>query len=447
MEFQDYYATLGVSRTASPGDIKKAFRKLARQYHPDKNPGDAAAERRFKAVNEANEVLSDPDKRGLYDRLGKDWEAYARAGAASGGARGAGDPFGPGGPFAGFASGGGPGGIRYEFRTSGDPGEFSDFFNLFFGGAGGAGAAPPGRRASGRAGPTFEELLGSMGIDGSPTGGGRASGTRRSPGPTVYEAEAEVSLEEAFHGTTRLVEVDGRRLEVTIPKGVSTGSRVKLTGKGPGGADLVVVVRVAPHPVFTRHGRDLERELALTLEEALLGAKVHVGTLKGQVLLTVAPGTQNGKRIRLPGPGHARSAQRRARRPLCEDQGRPAGRPVRCGEGRGTALRRPRPPTRSPHEGGPMNLDQFTQKAQEAVLAAQQLAETLQSPVLDAEHLLAALLEPDDGVPSETLRRIGVDLLGGSGRPGDRAGPANAHPGRLPVARSTHEASTRPGER
>jgi DnaJ-class molecular chaperone len=138
-----------------------------------------------------------------------------------------------------------------------------------------------------------------MSSAGRSAGGHRPSGSDRAS----YEAEAEVSLEEAYAGTTRRVEVDGRRLEVTIPKGVSTGSRVKLTGRGPGGADLVVAIRVAPHPVFTRHGRDLERELPISLEEALLGAKVPVTTLKGQVLLTISPGTQTGKRIRLRGQG------------------------------------------------------------------------------------------------------------------------------------------------
>jgi len=296
MDYQDYYATLGVKRTASQGDIKKAFRKLARQYHPDKNPGDAAAERRFKAVNEANEVLSDADKRKRYDALGANWDAYSRAGEG-------GDPFGPGGPFAGYASAAGgarPGGVRYEFRTSGDAGQFSDFFNAFFGGMdAGPGAGRSGRTSQvGHAagGQSFEDILAGMGLDSD-----RAAS--RTPQRTSYEAEAEISLEEAFQGTTRLLEAGGRRLEVKIPRGVSTGSRVKLTGKGPGGSNVVVVVRVAPHPVFTRHGRDLERELPLTLEEALLGAKVHVPTLTGRVLLTIAPGTQSGKRIRLGGQG------------------------------------------------------------------------------------------------------------------------------------------------
>src|ERR687890_2490194 len=136
-EFQDYYKTLGVPRTASQADIKKAFRKLARENHPDKNAGDKVAERRFKEINEANAVLSDPGKRAKYDQFGRDWEAYARAGAAAGGASG-GNPFGPGSPFAGFGGGGrsagtGPGGIRYEFRSTGDAGAFSDFFHMMFG--------------------------------------------------------------------------------------------------------------------------------------------------------------------------------------------------------------------------------------------------------------------------------------------------------------------------
>ena len=156
MEFQDYYAVLGVPRTASQAEIKKAFRKAARQHHPDQNKGDAEAEQRFKAVNEANAVLSDPDKRALYDRLGKDWEAYARAGATAGtaaGARGGAS----GNPFAGFSGFGRPGGnVRYEFHTTGDAGEFSDFFQAFFGGA----SEPirqggPGRGQRPTGGPTF----------------------------------------------------------------------------------------------------------------------------------------------------------------------------------------------------------------------------------------------------------------------------------------------------
>ena len=155
----------------------------------------------------------------------------------------------------------------------------------------------PGRR--GRSGDTaglgFEDILAGMGL-GERSATDRRPLTRR-PGP--IEAEAEITLEEAFHGTKRLVEVDGRRLEVSIPKGVTTGSRVRLKGQAPGGRDLVVVVRVAPHPAFTRKGRDLECELPVSLAEALLGGQVPVTTLKGRVLLTIPPGTQSGRRFRL----------------------------------------------------------------------------------------------------------------------------------------------------
>lgn len=313
MDYKDYYAVLGAPRTASQTEIKKAFRKLARQYHPDTKPGDAGAERRFKEINEANAVLSDPDKRVLYDRLGADWEAHARAGSSSGaGSRGRGGAA--GGPFA--ASGAGPGGnVRYEFHGAGDAGDFSDFFNTYFAGAsepsGAGGGSARGRRATG--GPTFQDILAGMGLDGraAPAAAaearnrGAAHAGRARPAPTA-EAVAEITLEEAYQGTTRLVEVDGKRLEVSIPAGADTGTRIRLTGKAPGGGDLHVVVRQLPDPTFTRKGADLERELPLTLGEALLGAEVTVRTPKGRVLLTIPAGTQPGRTFRLSGRGMPR---------------------------------------------------------------------------------------------------------------------------------------------
>ncbi|MEO5918530.1 MAG: DnaJ C-terminal domain-containing protein [Candidatus Limnocylindrales bacterium] len=287
MDVRDYYQILGVPRTASAAEIKKAFRKLARENHPDKKPGDKAAERRFKDVNEANAVLSDADKRTKYDKFGKDWEAYeraAKAGAGAGRSGGgtAGDPFGPGGPFARYAGSGGAGGgnVRYEFHT-GD------------GGAGGAGFSD-----------FFETLFGS----GARGAGGRAAGGERTANARLAPAEAiaEITLEEAFHGASRIVEVSGRRLEVTIPRGVDTASRVRLTGKGPGGRDLVVVIKIKPHAVFARRGTDLERDVAVTLKEALLGGEVPVRTLKGRVLLTLPAGTQAGRSFRLTGQGMPR---------------------------------------------------------------------------------------------------------------------------------------------
>jgi curved DNA-binding protein len=303
MEYRDYYAILGIPRSASQADVKRAYRKLARELHPDRNPGDKAAERKFKDVNEANEVLSDPDKRKQYDALGANWEQFQRTGGGRGGA----DPFGPGGPFAGFGNfgaaggtGGGPGGMRYEFRTGTDGGGFSDFFRMFFAGAT-AGAAAGSATAAGR--PAGVRNPGQA--SGSGTGGGAGDGNARHARQPRTEAEtqAELTLEEAFHGTSRVVEIDGKRYEVQIPRGTDTGSRVKLSGKGPGGGDLVVTVRVRPHALYTRKGADLERELPVTLREALLGGEVPVTTLKGRVLLTIPPGTQSGKTIRLKGQG------------------------------------------------------------------------------------------------------------------------------------------------
>lgn len=296
MDYQDYYQTLGLTRNASQPEIKKAFRKLARENHPDKRPGDAAAERRFKDINEANAVLSDPEKRRKYDLLGANWESYSQAGAGS--------PSAGGSPFTGFARGGGggqAGNVRYEFRTSGGGagGEFSDFFRTFFA------ADEPGAASAGRsrpAGPTFEEILGQMGLNQAAQTNGGARGRQAAP-RAVAEATAEISLEEAFRGTSRRIDIDGKRLEMTIPPGADNGTRIKLSGQGPGGGDVVVIVRVRPHAIFTRRGANLERELPITLEEALLGGEVKVTTLKGRVLLKIPPGTQNGRIFKLTGQG------------------------------------------------------------------------------------------------------------------------------------------------
>jgi curved DNA-binding protein len=316
-EFQDYYRTLGVSRTASQADIKKAFRKLARESHPDKHPGDKQAEAKFKAINEANAVLSDAAKRAKYDQFGKDWEAYARAGAG-------GDPFGGANPFAGWAASPGgstrrPGssGVRYEFRTTGGGtggAAFSDFFHMMFGDEGAAAGEPERFRGGNE---SIDELLSRLGAAGAsgaagatgaaPRNGGRtnvgAGGGTRPAASTAIEVTAELSLEESFHGASRIVEIDGKRLEVTIPRGAGDGSRIRLTGKAPGGRDLVMITRLRPHPVFTRRGDDLEREVPITLGEALLGGEIPVSTLKGRVLLKVPEGTQPGRVIRLKGQG------------------------------------------------------------------------------------------------------------------------------------------------
>ena len=279
MEYKDYYATLGVPKTASQADIKKAYRRLARELHPDTNK-DPAAEKRFKEANEAHAVLSDPEKRKQYDELGANWQAYQQAGFGSGGATN----------WAGF--GGAPGGTRWTYRTV-RPEEmgagFSDFFEQFFG-SGAGGAFQSGGFQSGG----FEY------VDLSDLGGGR-TGARTRTAPAA-QATADVTLGEVVTGTERLVNVNGRRLHVKIPAGVGDGSKVKLSGAADG-RDVVINVKVAPDRRFERSGADLRTELPLTLEEAILGAEVPVPTPTGSVKLRIRPNTQNGQEIRLKGRG------------------------------------------------------------------------------------------------------------------------------------------------
>ena len=296
MEYRDYYASLGVPRTASQADIKKSFRKLARQHHPDVNKGDAAAEQRFKEISEANEVLSDPEKRKLYDQLGANWQGYQNAGAGTGQ---------PGQPFAGFEGfrTGGPG-VRFEYRGSPeDLAGFSDFFRTFFGGGGGAGGFDDlggGTRTQTRArAGSIDELLAQMGA--SP-GNGRASRAATTARPRA-EAETEVTLEEVATGTKRLLEMDGKRIEVTIPAGVADGQRIRFSGVTADKIDVYVKVKVKAHPEFTRKGNDLHREVPITLREALLGGEVRIGTLTGRGTLKIPPETQNGRTFRLKGIG------------------------------------------------------------------------------------------------------------------------------------------------
>jgi curved DNA-binding protein len=281
MEYKDYYAVLGVPKTATPAEVKKAYRRLARELHPDRNPGNADAERRFKDANEANAVLSDPDQRRRYDELGANWQAYDNAGF-------------PGGAtdWAGF--GGAPGGIRWETRqvNAEDLGGFSDFFRAFFGGGGST--AGTGRPAPGQ----FEQAF-----DFGELGGGAPRTVTR---PAEAHATADVTLAEVARGAERMVSVDGRRLQVAIPAGVADGAKIRLRGalKGAGGGgDVVITVRVQPDPRFERHGADLATELPLTLAEALLGAEVPVPTPTGSVKLRVRPNTQNGQEIHVPGRG------------------------------------------------------------------------------------------------------------------------------------------------
>jgi curved DNA-binding protein len=333
MEYKDYYKTLGVDRKATPAEIKKVYRRLARELHPDKNPGNKTAESRFKEVNEAHEVLGDPKKRQQYDALGSNWEQVSRAGGGSAGGSGAAgnplgsDPFGPGSPFAGYGAGQG-GNVRYDFRGAGGQ-DFSDFFRTFFGGAEAAESAAKATatRSAGnrRSGSPFEDLFSrrrpaqSGGADAGAGSAANGNSAGQSTDPTARhkgirrgedaEVEVDLTLEEAFHGSARLVQVGDKRLEVKVPAGVETGSKIRLSGKAGSGkdaGDLYLVAKVQPHAVFTRSGADLTRELPVTLGEALLGGEVEVDTLRGRVLLKIPAGTQSGQAFRLSGQGMPR---------------------------------------------------------------------------------------------------------------------------------------------
>jgi curved DNA-binding protein len=287
MEFKDYYATLGVAKSATEKEIKQAFRKLARKFHPDVNPGDKASESKFKDINEAYEVLGDPEKRKKYDELGANWRMYEQA-QAQGAAN----------PFAGYNVNFGGGGPQGGFRTMsqeemeemfGDSNPFSDFFTTFFGGGMGGSAAggARGTRAGGRA--------------------------RQRPGRDV-EHEIELTLDEAYHGVTRRLSLkhDGhvRTVDVRIPVGVGDGSRVRVSGEGEhgvGGAaagDLYLRVRLVPHPVFERKGRDLYVNVPVPVTTAVVGGEAEVQTLSGRAArLKIPPTTQNGQVFRLKGYG------------------------------------------------------------------------------------------------------------------------------------------------
>jgi DnaJ-class molecular chaperone len=299
--FKDYYKILGVDRKADEKAIKQAYRRLARKHHPDMNPGNKGAAERFKEINEANEVLSDPEKRRRYDTLGPDWQRYAE------------------GPGPGAGQGGG-----YRVHVDpGDLGDFSDFFRTIFGDLG----VRHGRRAGGPdAGDFVGEILRGQG----------ARGARRGDD---LQTPVEISLEEAAQGARRTIEFErgevcatcggtgqqgsgpcptcggqgqvrrSQRVEVRIPAGVRDGARVRATGEGGPGmgggpaGDLYLQVRVTPHPVFERREDDVVVELPLAVWEAALGAEVEVPTLRGKVTLKIPAETPSGRTFRLPGYG------------------------------------------------------------------------------------------------------------------------------------------------
>jgi curved DNA-binding protein len=288
VQFRDYYETLGVSKTASDDEIKSAFRKLARKFHPDVAKDKKSAEEKFKQINEAYEVLSDPEKRKKYDQLGANWNQ-------PGGFQpppdwGAQEQ--PGGGFHRYG-GGGDGGVEFEFNGTG----FSDFFEQFFGGG-------RGRSAFGGGGGGF----------------GRETGSARG---SDVEADIMVPLEEALHGAKRAISLrraGSNKVEtyqVKIPRGVHEGQRIRLAGQGEAGAgggrsgDLFLRVRMARHPDFTIEGSDLIHEVKIAPWQAVLGAEIEVPTLEGKVRLKIPPGTQGGQKFRLREKGLPTAAGKR----------------------------------------------------------------------------------------------------------------------------------------
>ena len=262
MAAKDYYAILGVTRGVAQEEIKKAFRKLARKYHPDVNPGDKAAEAKFKEINEANEVLSDKEKRAKYDKYGDNWqhaEAFEKAGG------------------------------QYQQQPSGNP--FGGGFEYQQAG-GGFGSEDLGG--------IFDQIL-------------RGGGRRRPHRGQDVDYETDISLEEAWHGTSRTLAMQGikpEKLEIKIPAGVTIGSRVRLAGKGGEGSgggprgDLYLVVKVLPHARYERKNDDLYVTVDVPLTAAVLGGEAAVPTIKGTKLaLKIPPETQNGRTFKLTGQG------------------------------------------------------------------------------------------------------------------------------------------------
>ena len=254
--FIDYYKVLGIEKTATPKDIKNAYRKLARKYHPDLNPNDKDAKKNFQEINEANEVLSDPDKRKKYDQYGKDWQHA--------------DEFEKAKQYQGQSSD--SRGTR--FSGAQNEGDFSDFFSSMFGGAAGGGR---GRQAKYR------------GED--------------------YNAEIHLDLADAYETHQQTLNVNGQNLRITIPAGIENGQTIKITGHGGQGinggpnGDLYITFSIANHPIFKRLGNNLYASVDLDLYTAILGGELTIDTLDGKVKLKVKPETQNGSKVKLTGKG------------------------------------------------------------------------------------------------------------------------------------------------
>lgn len=283
MEYKDYYKTLGVSKSASEKDIKQAYRKLARKYHPDVNPNNPGAEKTFKDINEAYAALSDPEKRKTYDTLGPDWQQRFRQ-------------QGPGRQ-------GQPGGYARTYNTA-DMGEFSDFFEGLFGSRGGSG----GQRSR------VDFDLGSLFGRGR-QGSAPSTGAQEQIRGSDMDQQIDITMREAFTGTTRNFTISrpdaptkSEGLEVKIPAGVHEGSRVRVRGKGNVGnngqqGDLYLVVHILPDPNFRLEGDNLHTDVNVPVTRLVLGGETEVPTLNGRVTMRIPAGTQNGRTFKLAGQG------------------------------------------------------------------------------------------------------------------------------------------------
>ncbi len=266
MDYKDYYTVLGVAKSATKAEIKKAYRNLAKKYHPDKTKGDKALEEKFKEVSEAYEVLSHDENRKKYDKLGANWKNQQQAGGSGG--------F----DYSQYYSNPGAQGRQGGHQSfEGDPEMFSDFFNNIFGGSGGY-SGSTGRRQTARKGQN-------------------------------YSAEMDITLQEAYHGGTRIINVNGKKLRIKTKPGTRDKQKIKLAGKGSPGAgggpagDLVIIINIQTNSNFKRKGDNIFIELPVDLYTAVLGGKIEIPTLNGNVHMTIPKGTQGGKTLRLKGKG------------------------------------------------------------------------------------------------------------------------------------------------
>lgn len=258
MNYRDYYEILGINKNSDKAEMKRAYRKLAMQYHPDQNPDDKEAEEKFKEINEAYQVLSDSEKRAHYDRLGTDYNRYQQGGGKPGGFN-----------WGEYTRGPAAGGVNVDYEDL-FGGDFSDFFSQIFGGMGGFG---PGQRR------------------------------RSAQQPQKFETEMIVSLHEIYNGSTRQITINDRRFDVKVPRGAHSGTKLRLRGAGPNKSDVYLKLKVSADPRFDLRGKKLYSEVVIDLYTAVLGGEVKIPTLAGNIMLTIPAGTQSGKTFKIKGRG------------------------------------------------------------------------------------------------------------------------------------------------